>query len=66
MDAEFFAPWTQGAFGANLSDGTNSAEEAGMPAKGRVRQLTILLAVAALLVTAPGPTAGAGAQGAAG
>jgi subtilisin family serine protease len=65
MDAEFFAPWTRGAFGANLADGTNSAEEAGMPAKGRVRRLTILLAVAALLVTAPGPTAGAGAQGAA-
>ena len=65
MDAELFAPWTQGAFGANLSDGTKSAEEAGMRAKRRVRQLTILLAVATLLVTAPGPAAGAGDQGAA-
>ena len=49
----------------NLSDGTKSAEEAGMRAKRRVRQLTILVAVATLLVTAPGPAAGAGDQGAA-
>jgi hypothetical protein len=35
-----------------------------MRATRRVRQLTILLAVAALLVTAPGPAAGTAAQGA--
>jgi hypothetical protein len=36
-----------------------------MPAKRRVRQLTILLALVALLATAPGPAAGtAGAQAA--
>jgi Subtilase family len=66
MDAEFSARWTHGVLGANLADGTKSAEEAGMRAKRRVRQLTILLVAAALLVTAPGPAAaGAGVQGAA-
>jgi hypothetical protein len=52
MDPNQFALWIHGAFGANLSDRTKSAGEASMPAKRRVRQLTIVLALVALPATA--------------